>query len=75
MMREGDIANAGKTPEETCGLFQRFMAEGDLDCVLSVYDAEAVFLKESRETTQRRGGIARSAGAARRSENQTSILK
>ena len=43
-----------KTPEEICELFQRFMAEGDLDGVLSVYDAEAVFLKESRETTQGR---------------------
>jgi uncharacterized protein (TIGR02246 family) len=43
-----------KAPEEICGLFQRFMAEGDLEGMLSVYDPEAVFLKESRETTQDR---------------------
>jgi hypothetical protein len=29
-----------KNPEEICHLFQRAMAEGDLDSVLSVYDPE-----------------------------------
>lgn len=43
-----------KTPEEICGLFQRFMADGDLEGVLSVYDIEAVFLNESCETTKSR---------------------
>jgi len=46
-----------KTPEEICGLFQRFIAEGDIDGVLGIYDLEAVFLKESRETTQGREGL------------------
>ena len=36
-------------PEEICRLFQQYMAEGDLDSALSVYDTEAVFLNQSRE--------------------------
>jgi hypothetical protein len=32
-----------KTPEEICALFQRFMAEGNLESVLGLYDPEAVF--------------------------------
>jgi ketosteroid isomerase-like protein len=43
-----------RTPEEICGLFQRFMAEGNLESVLGLYDPEAVFLKESRKTTRGR---------------------
>jgi ketosteroid isomerase-like protein len=38
-----------KSPEEICHLFQQYMAEGDLDSVLSVYDPEAVFLNRSGE--------------------------
>jgi ketosteroid isomerase-like protein len=38
-----------KSPEEICRLFQQYMAEGDIDSVLSVYDPEAVFLNQSRE--------------------------
>lgn len=38
-----------KTPEEICRLFQQYMAEGDIDSVLSVYDPEAVFLNRSGE--------------------------
>ena len=38
-----------KRPEEICRLFQQYMAEGDLDSVLSVYDPEAVFLNQSGE--------------------------
>ena len=38
-----------KSPEEICRLFQQYMAEGDIDSVLSVYDPEAVLLNQSRE--------------------------
>jgi ketosteroid isomerase-like protein len=38
-----------KSPEEICHLFKQYMAEGDLDSVLSVYDPEAVFLNRSGE--------------------------
>ena len=38
-----------KRPEEICRLFQQYMAEGDIDSVLSVYDPEAVFLNQSGE--------------------------
>jgi uncharacterized protein (TIGR02246 family) len=45
---------AARTPAEICALFQRAMADGDLDAVLSVYDAEAVFVRESGEVTRTR---------------------
>ena len=38
-----------QTPEEICSLFKRYMAEGDLESLLNIYDAEAVFLNESGE--------------------------
>jgi ketosteroid isomerase-like protein len=38
-----------KSHEEICHLFKQYMAEGDLDSVLSVYDPEAVFLNRSGE--------------------------
>jgi len=38
-----------KSPEEICRLFQQYMAESDVDSVLSVYDPEAVFLNQSGE--------------------------
>jgi len=37
-------------PEEICQLFQHYMREGDLESVLTLYDAEAVILNESGET-------------------------
>ncbi|HEX5733810.1 MAG TPA: nuclear transport factor 2 family protein [Blastocatellia bacterium] len=40
---------SAKSPEEICRLFQEFMAEGDLDSLLSIYDPEAVFVNESGE--------------------------
>jgi ketosteroid isomerase-like protein len=40
---------SAKSPEEICRLFQEFMAEGDLDSLLSIYDSEAVFVNESGE--------------------------
>ncbi|MGH7875132.1 MAG: YybH family protein [Candidatus Binatia bacterium] len=45
------------SPEDICRLFQRSMAEGDLDSVLSVYDPEAVFLNQSREVTKGKEGL------------------
>jgi ketosteroid isomerase-like protein len=45
-----------KRPEEICHLFQHAMDEGDLDAVLSVYDPEAVFVRQSREVTRGREG-------------------
>ena len=45
-----------RSPEEICRLFQQYMAEGDIDSVLSVYDTEAVFLSQSREL--KKGGEA-----------------
>lgn len=38
-----------KSPEEIFRIFQQYMAEGDIDSVLSVYDPEAVFLNKSGE--------------------------
>ena len=32
-----------KSPEEICRLFQHYMAEGDIDSVLSVYDPKRSF--------------------------------
>lgn len=44
------------SPEEICRLFQQYMAEGDIDSVLSVYDPAAVFLNQSGEV--KKGGEA-----------------
>jgi uncharacterized protein (TIGR02246 family) len=45
------------SPEEICRLFQQYMAEGDIDLVLSVYDPEAVFLNQSGEVKKGRQGL------------------
>jgi len=37
------------SPEEICKLFQKYMAQGDVDSLLSLYDPEAVFLNRSGE--------------------------
>src|SRR5262245_40016944 len=42
------------SPEDICRLFQRAMAEGDLDAALSVYDPEAVFVNQSGEVKKGR---------------------
>ncbi len=44
------------SPKEICRLFQQYMAEGDIDSVLSVYDPDAVFLNQSGEV--KKGGEA-----------------
>lgn len=36
-----------RSPEEICDLFQRYMAEGDIDAVMSVYDSDAVLLNRT----------------------------
>jgi ketosteroid isomerase-like protein len=41
------------SPADICRLFQQYVREGDLDAVLSVYEADAVFL--NRDRTLRRG--------------------
>jgi ketosteroid isomerase-like protein len=38
-----------RNPEEICSLFKRYMAEGDIDGLLSVYDPEVVFLNQAGE--------------------------
>jgi uncharacterized protein (TIGR02246 family) len=45
------------SPEAICRLFQQYMAEGDIDLVLSVYDPEAVFLNQSGEVKKGRQGL------------------
>ena len=42
-----------RSPEEICRLFQQYMAEGDIESLLSIYDENVVFLNSSGET--RRG--------------------
>lgn len=41
-----------KSPEEICDLFKRFIAEGDIDAVLGIYDTDVAFLNESGEIRQ-----------------------
>ena len=38
-----------RNPEEICSLFKQYMAEGDFDGLLSVYDPEVVFLNQAGE--------------------------
>jgi ketosteroid isomerase-like protein len=42
------------SPEEICKLFQEYMARGDIDSLLSIYDPEAVFLNRSGQTKKGR---------------------
>ena len=51
---------SAKSPEEICRLFQQYMAEGDIDSVLSVYDPEAVFLNQSGEVKKGEAGLRQS---------------
>jgi len=46
-----------RSPHDICRLFQQYMAAGDLDAVLGVYDPEAVFLNQSGEVTHGMGGL------------------
>ena len=40
---------SAKNPEEICSLFQQYMAEGDIESVLSVYDPEIAYLNQAGE--------------------------
>lgn len=42
------------TPEDICRLFQQAMANGDLESVFSLYDAEAVFVNQTGAVTKGR---------------------
>jgi len=46
-----------RSPEEICRIFQRHMREGDLDGVLSVYDAEVVFVNQTGESVTGRDAL------------------
>jgi len=46
-----------KNPEEICRLSQRYMADGDLNGLLSVYDPEAVFLNLAGEVKKGAEGL------------------
>jgi ketosteroid isomerase-like protein len=46
-----------KSPEEICSLFQEYMAEGDNDGVLSLYDPEAIILDKSGEVKKGEEGL------------------
>jgi uncharacterized protein (TIGR02246 family) len=48
---------AATSPEQICHLFQQYMAEGDIEALLSIYDPEAVFLNRSGEVKQGRQGL------------------
>jgi hypothetical protein len=41
------------TPQDICRLFKHAMADGDLESVLSLYDAEAVFVNQIRRRDER----------------------
>ncbi len=45
------------TPEEICKLFKRYMAEGDLESVLKIYDPQAVFLNQFGQVKKGRDEI------------------
>jgi ketosteroid isomerase-like protein len=45
------------SPEEICGLFQQYMARGDVDGLLSLYDPEAVMLDQSGELKKGADGL------------------
>jgi ketosteroid isomerase-like protein len=45
------------TPEQICHLFKQYMAEGDVEALLSLYDPEALFLNSSGEIKQGRQGL------------------
>ena len=48
-----------KRPEEICTLFQRAMAEGDLDAVMRVYDERVVFLNQGGGAVEGLDGLRR----------------
>jgi hypothetical protein len=51
-------------PEEICRLFQRYMADGDLESLLGIYDPETVILTQSGEVKRGQGLREQLAGSA-----------
>ena len=49
-------------PEQICHLFQQYMREGDLESLLSIYDAEAVFLDRDGEEKKGEEGLREALG-------------
>jgi len=45
------------SPEQICHLFKQYMAKGDIEALLSIYDPEAVFLNQSGEVKKGRQGL------------------
>ena len=45
------------SPEDICRLFQRAMAEGDVDAALSLYDPEAVVVNQQSEVAKGMRGL------------------
>jgi ketosteroid isomerase-like protein len=48
---------SAKTPEEICCLFSQYMAEGNLESLLALYDPEAVILNRAREMKRGHKGL------------------
>lgn len=46
-----------RSPAEICRLFRHYMAEGDIESLLSLYDPEAVFLNQSVEVARGMQGL------------------
>lgn len=46
-----------KSPEEICEFFKTYMAQGDLDSLVGIYDPEAAFLDQSGEIRRGRDGM------------------
>jgi uncharacterized protein (TIGR02246 family) len=44
-------------PEQICSLFKQYMAAGDLESLLDIYDPEVVFLSQSQEVLSGREGL------------------
>lgn len=45
------------SPEEICRLFREYMASGDIEALLGVYDDEAVFMNQAGELKKGKEGI------------------
>ncbi|HEY7095598.1 MAG TPA: nuclear transport factor 2 family protein [Terriglobales bacterium] len=45
---------SAKSPEQICELFKQYMAAGEIESLLGIYDAEVVFLNQSREAKRGR---------------------
>jgi len=44
-------------PEQICHLFRQYMAEGNLEALLSLYDPEVAFLNQAGEIKRGRQGL------------------